>query len=142
MKPTPILCPLSPIPLPSARRRRGAALVMAMVTLLVVTLIAAALVQALIAGHHQSRLYADQLQAEWLAEAGLARATVKLKGDPAYQGEVWQAPVSTNASDAADVGQVTITVESATKKVIVEAVYPTDEIRRVLVRHELGGGTP
>jgi Tfp pilus assembly protein PilX len=126
--------PLRPHP---ARRPRGAALVMAMVALLVVTLIAAALVQALIASHRQARRYGDQLQAQWLAEAGLARAAVKLQVDSSYQGEIWQAPVTMNASDAADGGQVTITVEAATKKVVVEAVYPLDEIRRVLVRREM-----
>ncbi|MCI0360520.1 MAG: hypothetical protein L0211_18745 [Planctomycetaceae bacterium] len=122
-------------PLPSARRR-AAALVMAMVALLVVTMIAGALVQALIAGHRQSRRYGDQLQAEWLADAGLARAALKLKGDSAYQGETWQAPVSMDAADAADAGQVTITVDPLAKKIIVEAVYPADEFRRVLARRE------
>src|SRR4029453_16923976 len=103
-----------------ARRPRGAALVMAMVALLVVTLMAAALVQALVAGHRQARRYGDQLQAQWLAEAGLARAVAILQSDATYQGEIWQAPFTMNASGAANAGQVTITVDATTQKVVVE----------------------
>jgi Tfp pilus assembly protein PilX len=139
---SPVPCYVSPLRAHPARQPRGAALVMAMVALLVVTLMAAALVQALVAGHRQARRYGDQLQAQWLAEAGLARAAAKLQGDPTYQGEIWQAPITKNASDAADAGQVTITVEAATKKLIVEAVYPTDEIHQVLVRREIGASSP
>ncbi len=113
--------------------RRGAALVMAMVALLVVTLVAGALVRSLVASHRQSHRYADELQAQWLAEAGLARAAAKLQADANYPGEVWNVPLGDN-SDSADSGQVTISVKDTTKRITVEAVYPTDEHRRVLVR--------
>ena len=132
--------------------RRGAALVMAMVARLVVTLVAGALVQTLIAAHRQSRRYADELQAQWLADAGMARARAKLKSDANYQGEVWTAPLGANVpatsveagadEPAADVGQVTITVDSASKQITVVAVYPSDEHRRVQARRESGGGGP
>jgi type II secretory pathway component PulK len=133
----PVACPPSPV-----SSRRGAALVMAMVALLVVSLVAAALVQSLLAAHRQSHRYADQLQAQWLAEAGLARAVAKLNADAAYPGEVWQASLAPGEVNEAEAGQVTIAVEPATKKITVEAVYPTDEHRRVLARRELPGGQP
>jgi Tfp pilus assembly protein PilX len=109
---------------------------MAMVALLVVTLVAGALVRSLIAAHRQSRQYADELQAQWLAEAGLARAAARLRADANYQGEVWTVPLGANGdnTNAAESGQVTIAVAAATQRITVEAIYPTDEHRRVLVR--------
>lgn len=130
---------MRPSPVPA---RRGAVLVMAMVALLVVTLVAGALVRSLIATHRQSHRYADELQAQWLAEAGLARATAKLRADGAYQGEIWQASVAPAMSSEADSGEVTIAVDPATKKITALAVYPTDEHRRVLVTRETAGGSP
>jgi type II secretory pathway component PulK len=111
---------------------------MAMVALLVVMLVAGALVRSLIAAHRQSRQYADELQAQWLAEAGLARAAARLRADANYQGEVWTVPLGADATNAdenaKEIGQATITVEPTTKRITVEAIYPTDEHRRILVR--------
>ncbi len=147
-------CPLSPVPWPLAPgfRRRGAALVMALVALLVVTLVAGALVQMLVAAHRQSRRYADELQAQWLAQAGLDRAAAKLRADGDYRGEVWNVPLDnvpldTEASAAAEpnpaqTGQVTITVDAAAKRIAVEAVFPTDDLHRVLIRRESEGVLP
>jgi type II secretory pathway component PulK len=109
---------------------------MAMVALLVVSLVAGALVRSLLAAHQQSHRYADQLQAQWLAEAGLARAATKLRAEASYQGEVWQVSLAPGEMNEAESGQVTITVEPATKKIAVEAIYPTAETRRVLVHRE------
>lgn len=132
MRPNPVSCPLSSVPC-SARCRRGATLVLAMVVLLVVSLVAAALVQSHLAAHRQSGRYADELQAQWLAEAGLARAVAKLHADAAYQGETWQAEVADDLQ-----AEVKIVVDSsAPKKIAVEAVYPSDDHRRVLVRREI-----
>lgn len=108
--------------------RRGAALVMAMVALLVVTLMSAALVQSLVTGQRQSRRYCDELQAQWLAEAGLERAVVRLARDAQYRGETWRSEVR------GELGSVTITVEPETKKIVAEAVYPPEDHRRILVR--------
>ncbi|MEX2176069.1 MAG: PilX N-terminal domain-containing pilus assembly protein [Pirellulaceae bacterium] len=104
-------------------RRRGAALVMAMVALLVVSMVAAALVQTLLLSHRQAGRYADRTQAEWLAEAGLARARAQLAGDDAYRGETWLAPVADS-----EIAEVSIRVEPATdeapRKIVVRALYP------------------
>ena len=72
-----------------------------------VTLVAGALVRSLITAHRQSHRYADELQAQWLAEAGLARAAAKLRDDANYQGEVWTVPLGDERiQDAAETGQV------------------------------------
>jgi type II secretory pathway component PulK len=133
-----VSCSLSPVPCPlsALSSRRGAALVMAMVALLVVSLVAGALVRSLLTAYRQSHRYADQLQAQWLAEAGLARAAAKLSADASYQGEVWHASLAPGEENEAESGQVTITVEPATKKVTVESIYPIAETRRVLVHRE------
>src|SRR5262245_55634837 len=72
------------------RARRGGALFVALVTLLVVMLITMTLIQSLIAAHRQTRVSAAQLQAEWLAEAGVARARALAGSNPDYAGETWQ----------------------------------------------------
>src|SRR5262245_45355268 len=72
-------------------RRRGGALVIALVTLLVITSTMAALVHSLTAEFRQSRQTALELQAHCLADAALARAAAQLRTNPSYQGETWRA---------------------------------------------------
>jgi Tfp pilus assembly protein PilX len=110
---------------------------MALAALLAVTLVAAALVTSLVASHRKSKRYAAQLQAQWLAEAGLARAAVQVAANSDYAGETWQAPVGSAESDT---GQVTIRIEPAAeaqpRRIVVEAIYPPHEHDRVLIRRE------
>ena len=123
---------------PAARPRRGIAMAMSLAALLAVTLVAGALVTALLASHRQSNRYAAELQAQWLAEAGVARAAAQLARQSDYTGEKWQAAVGNSAGDT---GQVTIRIEPATDdqpgKIVIEAVYPPHEHNRVLIRREL-----
>lgn len=132
MKLSPVPCFLSPSP-----SRRGVAMAMSLAALLAVTLVAGALVTSLLASHRQSKRYATELQAQWLAEAGLARAAAQLARQSDYTGETWQQTVSGTESDA---GQVTIRIEPATdaqpQRIVVEAVYPLQEHNRVLIRRE------
>jgi Tfp pilus assembly protein PilX len=131
---------------PSPAPRRGIALAITLAALLVVTLVAGALVKSLLLSHRQSKRYTAQLQTEWLAEAGLARATSQLSASADYAGETWQAPVGS----ADDFGLVTIRLEAAAGEVprtlVVEALYPRREHDRILVRRELPlpppGGSP
>lgn len=145
----PILLPPS-----SAGKRRGVALAVALVTLLVVSLVAAAVLQSLVAAQRQSRQEAWALQAEWLAEAGLARGEWQLARDAAYDGETWLAPVADSADsaeatpEAADEdsaagkdplasGRVTIRVaEGSPRRLVVEAFFPDAEHQRARVRRE------
>ena len=122
------------------QRRRGAAIVAAMVTLLIVTLIAAALVKTMVATHRQSRRYANELQAQWLAEAALDRAVAQLRAQPEYMGETWTPSLSSNGDESA--GIATIGIESAAgeqaaRTIYVEAAWPADEVQRVLVQREI-----
>lgn len=126
------------------RGRRGAAIVAAMVTLALVTLIAAALVNMMVATHRQSQRYANELQAQWLAEAALDRAVAQLRAEPEYEGETWTPSVSAGAGtdEEGASGIVTIRIKSAngeraTRTIYVEAAWPPDEIQRVLVQREL-----
>jgi Tfp pilus assembly protein PilX len=135
--------------------RRGIALAVAIVTLLVVSLVAAAVLQSLVASHRQTRQDALALQAEWLAEAGLARGEWQLARDATYTGEIWLAPVTdvardTVAADSGDIaaealqvqdplasGQVTIRVVAGSpRKLVVEALYPDVEHQRARARLE------
>lgn len=126
-----------------SRDRRGAALVAAMVTLLVVTLVAAALVKTMVATHRQSQRYADELQAQWLAEAALDRALVQLRSQSDYSGETWipSLALSGESGDESDAGSVTIRIESAAggspRVIHVEAAWPAEGLQRVLARREL-----
>ena len=111
-------------------RRRGAVLAMALVTLLVVGLIAGLMVQRYLAAHRQASRDAQQLQAEWLAEAAVARGLAMRQADGEYSGETWQV-------NLVEPGIATIRVESAEQsgnvKIVVEARYPDHELQRTLV---------
>src|SRR5436305_1014602 len=78
--------------------RRGAAMVMAIVTLMVVSLVAATLVHSLVTAHRQMRRQQDELQAQWLADAAVARATAQLALRSNYTGETWQPSISDTAN--------------------------------------------
>src|SRR5688500_15085523 len=127
--------PTSDLRPPTSDFRRGIAMVLTLAALLAVTLVAGALVKSLLLSHRQSRRYAEELQAQWLAEAGLARATAQLAASKDYTGETWQAAVNDE-----DFGQVTIRIKPAAddvpRKILVEAVYPRNEHNRILVTRE------
>jgi len=124
--------------LPTSGPRRGIAMAMALAALLAVMLVAGALIQSLLASHRQSKRYATELQAQWLAEAGLDRARAQLATNSDYVGETWPAGVGGAESE---VGEVTIRIEPAAAsspgKLVVEAVYPPGEHDRILVRREM-----
>jgi Tfp pilus assembly protein PilX len=119
--------------------RRGAALMVALVTLLVVMLLTAAVLRSLIASHRQTRLNQYELQAQWLAEAGLARAAAQLANRPDYTGETWQATTSDSPS-AETTGIVKIAIQPSNRAgervVTVTAQYPDHPLRRATVVRE------
>lgn len=122
------------------RARRGAALMIALVTLLVVMLLTAATLRSIVAAHRQQRINCDQLQAEWLAEAGLARAAAQLVLNGDYPGETWR--VSTgDAQLAENTGIVKIQIKAVEKssgqrRIDVVAQYPDHLTRRAMVIRE------
>ncbi len=114
-------------------RRRGAALVLAMVGLLLITLIFGTMLR--LARDTRRVVVAEQrrLQAEWLAESALERAFARLALDPSYQGETWTIPA--DVLGGPDGGTVLIEVATidgkpAARTVRVQADYPSEASRR------------
>lgn len=108
------------------RKRRGAALVVALVCLVIVTaLIGTMLVGAMRSGR-QLRVERNLRQCELLLQAGLDRAAEQFATTPAtYAGETWDVPAAEIGGDAD--GQVTIQVSRASEEqpqVRVLAEYP------------------
>ena len=121
-----------------AHRRRGAGLVIALVTLLVITSTMAAIIHSLFADLRQTRQAASELQAQWLADSALSRAAAQLQSNPTYAGETWRASVASNdSSESTGVAEIRIEQREEQNKdlrVIVEARYPDHPWRRVVTR--------
>ena len=75
-------------------RRRSSGFVLAFVLICLTILILAlmAMAQRLAVGQRQAIQRERQLQVQWLVEAGISRATAKLRSDSQYSGERWQLP--------------------------------------------------
>lgn len=74
---------------PSSRKRRGAALIVALVVLALVSGFVAVWLSAALRQRRQLRFQEQRLQALLLAEAGLERAQAQLAAEPKYLGETW-----------------------------------------------------
>lgn len=88
-------------------RRSGAALIVAMICLLLVGALSTTLVRTALMQREQVERAQWQLQAEWLAEAGLERALANQQRDAAYAGETWR---PTSSPQGPVIGRVTIDV--------------------------------
>ena len=127
-------------PYSNYKRRRGGALIIALVTLLVVMLMAGAIVRSLVADHRETRQAAKELQARSLADAALARGMAVLTTNPNYAGETWRAQIG--AGDNDDIGVAEIRVERPEDsnnqfQLTVEARYPDHPWRRVAVSRSI-----
>lgn len=121
-------------------KRRGLALIPSMVCLLLVTLLSAALLKNAHMQRMLTRGEQRRMQAEWLAEGGLARASARIAVDPKYQGETWELT-------GADIGGgepavVTISLKSAEKDggrrlLRVQADFPKGDVERARISKEL-----
>ncbi len=114
-------------------RRRGLTAVAVMVCLIVITMISGAALKVGLARRQELRTEEHQLQAEWLAEAGIQRGLARLAADPAYAGETWEVPAL--ELDSPDPALVTITVarapgENKQQEIRAEADYPREPSRR------------
>lgn len=121
---------------PGRPLRRGAVLAMALVTLLVLSLISGLVLQRFLAAHRQARRDADQLQAEWLAEAAVGRAIRLRQANADYGGETWQVEVQ---SSPAQSGVAEIKVEPSASQpdklqITAETRYPAEGQRRTFVK--------
>ena len=121
--------------------RRGAILVVALVTLLVVTLLAGVVVRSYLQGHRQLRRQQDALQAQWLAESALARAAAQLGANPDYTGETWQVELAAAdnqpAAGSAEIKLEPVPEQPQMLRINVSASFPGDVLHRALVERSL-----
>lgn len=110
--------------------RRGAIAIIAMIAILLASAVGAAVLKTSLADRQVVQSQQDRLQADWLAESGLARADARLASDPEYRGETWTIP----AGELGDLarGSVVIRVESdagrpRVRRVTAAAVYRRGE---------------
>ena len=125
-----------------SKRRRGGTLVVAMVTLLVVMLVAGTVARSLVASRRQARRMQDQLQAEWLADAGLARARAQLRCSGEYTGEIWQPAISAEESGYAEIKVERSNDSGEGVKLIVSARFPDEVVNTASVIRELALAAP
>lgn len=121
-------------PQPSALdplRRRGTVLVVLVVLLLVAVSIAGAVLRAVLLDARQFATDRQAVQADRLAEAGLARAAARLAGDPSYSGEEWMVELA--AGERATV-VITLAESGGRRTVEAAAVYPAGSDRAVRSR--------
>jgi Tfp pilus assembly protein PilX len=132
---------------PRKKRRLGSGLVVALVTLLVVTSIMGSIMHALLTELRQTRQTAIAVQAQWLADAAVERAAARLLKEASYRGETWKAELPSNGITAgARSGNIEIRISTNDEKnateIKVQANYPDDSPRRVLVERTIAISKP
>jgi hypothetical protein len=132
--------------------RRGLAIIPALVCLLLVTLLSGLLLRQVTTRRATARSEERRMQAEWLAESGLARASARMAAEHGYRGETWEVAPEALGGGA---GVVRITVDAGDREgrsardrflIRVEADYPRDDVRRARASKtltiDLGPETP
>jgi type II secretory pathway component PulK len=119
-----------------SRQRDGIVLIAALICLMISSLAVANIFQMVRSQRRQATQRGVELQASWLADAGIRRAIAQLAVDPAYDGENWRIDVPFSraatygrpaSNSAGNVGQVRITVErngTELQHLAVVAEYP------------------
>lgn len=112
----------SPSELVSSHPRRGGISVVAMVVLLVTSLLIAQYVRRAVNDRRQTRVEADRMQAQSLAEAGLLVAATAVANDPTWTGTEWNLPAGT--VHQTNTGSVVISLKDGLCTVV--ARYPSN----------------
>ena len=123
------------LPMPHPPRRRGAFLIVAMISLVLATALLGVMLSMVQAQRRQMAREQQALQADWLAESGVDRAAARLSRDSDYPGETWKVETSAPGDATAE---ITITIRSPTDRpdartVSVEAILnsgPGATVRR------------
>ena len=104
----------------------GVVSIVVVVGVVAIGLVLAVLLRQVAVRRGQIRAEERRVQADWLAESGLERASSKLAGAVDYAGETWAVPASELGGDAA--GTVTITIEPGPDGPTARAVadYPSE----------------
>lgn len=71
------------------QKRSGVLAVFVLACLVVAAALMAITVEVAIRARRQTRLEHQMVQTEWLLDAGIRRATVKLRNQPEFKGETW-----------------------------------------------------
>ncbi|MDP6445600.1 MAG: hypothetical protein QGG36_08270 [Pirellulaceae bacterium] len=113
----------------TSQRRRGIALLTALVCLAVIVMLIGTQLRGVFSDSRAAILREHQVQAEWLADSGLDRAAAQLNADASYAGETWKPKIVDNL-----VGEVVITVSSSQQRRIVRVVaaYPQGELQQAV----------
>jgi Tfp pilus assembly protein PilX len=114
-------------------RRRGLASVVILIGLIIVGLVCAGLLKVALARRTEVGMEERRLQASWLAESALGRASARLADSDSYAGETWE--VGPEELGGRGPGSVLIRVDSIPehpdrRRVTVRADYPSDSSRR------------
>ncbi len=109
-------------------RRRGLTSVAALIALMIIALVCAAILKVGLARRSDVMAAERRLQADWLVESALDRASARLARSPDYPGETWEIPAEAFGGRGA--ASVTIRVEPVAdapgrRRVAVRADYPS-----------------
>ena len=121
-------------------RRRGLVSVAVLIGLIIIGLICAGLLKVALARRAEVALEERRVQAEWLAESGLERASSRLAASGEYRGETWEIP----AEDLGGRGSAKVLIEIPPiadrldhRKVRAQADYPTGSSLRTRQTREI-----
>ena len=112
---------------------KGMALIVVLIGLAVATTIFLAVLKLIAVQRQTVELQTRQIQAGWLAESGVQRASARLSVEASYRGETWNIPAQDigGRDGAAIVIRVDeIAGQPARRMVHVEADYPNDPYLR------------
>ena len=117
----------------TASLRQGAAMVVLLASMAMATMIFLSVLKLIAVQRQSIELQTRQIQAGWLAESAVQRASARLAGEANYHGETWT--VSAQDIGGRDGATITIRVDDAPGKpdrraVRVEADYPSDPCLR------------
>ncbi len=115
------------------KHRRGLVSVAVLIGLIIIGIICAGLLKVALARRAEVGSEERRLQAGWLVESGLDRASARLAASADYTGETWEVPAEELGGRAP--GTVAIAVEPVPehperRKVKVRADYPAGSDRR------------
>ena len=118
---------------PQRADQRGAALIVTIVCMMAATVIFMSVLQLAVAERRAIRTQQWRVQAGWLAESALQRATNRLAADAEYAGETWKIPADELAGEDDAVVKIEVrpVADQPNRRVVhVRADYPDDPQQR------------
>lgn len=109
---------------PATSRRRGAAMMVALVVVTLVGILSVACLRECLRHDRQLRRENDARQAQWLAESALQRARAAIAKNADYRGETWKVSVPQPSGDVAG----TVDIQIKDSRLTIDALFPADPI--------------